>query len=58
VSATGKDAKTIMNENLDMEVNWHEERKTRGLLPLPYPSVQDLVESMPEVASNNPDTQD
>jgi lambda family phage portal protein len=58
VSATGKDANTIMNENLDMEVNWHEQRKTRGLLPLPYPSVQDLVESMPEVPGNNPDSQD
>jgi lambda family phage portal protein len=58
VSATGKDANTIMNENLDMEVSWHEKRKTRGLPPLPYPSVQDLVESMPEVPVDNPNSQD
>jgi lambda family phage portal protein len=55
VSATGKDADTIMNENLDQEVRWHAQRKARNLPPLPYPSVQDLVESS-QVQDNNPAT--
>ena len=55
VSATGKDANTIMNENLEMEARWYKEREERGLPALPFPSVQDLVEAPPTAVVNPTD---
>lgn len=47
VSSTGKDAITIMNENLEMEQLWYSNRKAKGLPEIPFPPLVDLTEAVP-----------
>lgn len=51
VSLQGKDANTIMDENLEMEKRWHEKRKFAGLVEAVYPPMIDAIEATPETVN-------
>ncbi len=47
VSSLGKDADTIMDENLAMEVRWHKRREELGLHDAPFPLLEDMINNTP-----------